>query len=114
MKCSHSGCKREALSGNEYCSVHGTFHADNLGFALTNASAAVLLDTATLNDGIEGSWSLADKIIENSETPIGKTVGVAVGIAGTAVSMATSAVVQGLKNVATIATIDSIKDWLIN
>ena len=110
MKCSHSGCKREALFGQEYCSVHGTFHADNLGDALTNASAALVYDTATLNDGIEASWSLAGNIIENSETPIGKTVGVAVGIAGTVGSVAASAVVQGVKNVATVAKIDSIID----
>ena len=112
MKCSHSGCKREALIG-DYCSVHGTFHADNVGDALFNASAAVVFDTATLK-GVEESMSLAGNIIENSETPIGKTFGVAVGIVGTVGSMAASAVVQGAKNVATITTIGSITDWLRN
>ena len=111
MKCAHSGCRRETLFDEEYCTVHGSLHADTIGDALSNASVALMYDTATLNDGMDASWTLAGNIYDNSETPIGKTVGIAVGIAGSAVSMATSAVVQGVKNVATIAKIDTILDW---
>ena len=107
--CQADGCYKKALLDSRYCGLHIHKDVDDpLGKAATAAGGALMhtvMDTNTLNNGME----LTSDLIDKCDTTIGKVI---VGATGTLASEAASMVVQGVKHIGTVVKlINFFDDW---
>ena len=104
--CKEGDCMRECFMDNEYCSVHASKHAKNLVEKGACAYLAVVCDSKTLNEGFDFSENLAETVRKetNSDFLAGTTM-----VVGSAVTSATSIVVQGVKYINKIGWGNAVK-----
>ena len=108
--CEAEGCTRTALLDSGYCGIHlHKASSDNplekAGAAVSGAVLHTLVDSDTLNSGMELTGDLMDKC----DTDIGKGI---VAVTGFVATEAASMAVQGVKHIGTVVKLLNFFDSL--